>query len=921
MTELTLFALLGLAVGSLYAGLGMGIVVTFRTTGVVNIAQVGLGMWGAFTADELASTGRLVLPWVGPASVVEFAGPWSVWGAVVAGVISAAVLGAIAHLLIFRPLRSAPQLAKIVATVGLLLTLQALIGLQFGTGARRPEALLPAGLWSVQGLDVPADRFVLASLTLAIAATLVMVQRWTLVGLALRATAEDETSVALAGWSPNALAALGWGIGGAVSAVLAILAAPSLGLSPTTFPALLVPGLACALVGRLSSIGVAAVAGLTLGALQSIVVFLTSQPSWPDWARTGLGDAFPFLVVVLVLMVMGRSLPERGAIVTDRLPPAPRGPLSWPMVTLAITGAGALLLLTSGTMRFGVITSMIFVLFTLSIVVVTGLVGQVSLAQAAVAGVAAFTMARVTPDMPFPLNLVVGVLVGTAVGTVIGVPALRIRHGQLAVVTLAAAVAVDAFVFRNSALNAVGQGALPAPQLWGMDFSVRRGGDLARWPFGLLVLTVVIVACIGVAVLSRGALGRRFLAVRGDERAAAASGIGVARTKLSAFALSSALASFGGVFMAYSYGQVSAEPFGVMVGITFILFAYIGGITSVTGAVIAASFAPGGLAFLLLDGVVDLGEWFSFISGVALLVVIVAYPQGNAGAMAKASARLNKRRGIGPVSVGPPPAAHGDADDVVSGPGELLLSVDNLTVRYGGVLAVDSVSFQIRSGEILGLIGANGAGKSSVVDALTGFTRSTGTIRLRDRDISGQGPRDRYRAGLARTWQSTALFLDLSVRENIGAATVKPSRRTRTDAVQFVRDSVDRALVESGSWPLQHHMPEELSTGQQRIVGLGRALASRPSALLADEPAAGLEPTERTALSESLRSIAARGIGIVLIEHDLELVMRTCDRVIVMDLGRVIAEGSPEEVRSDPAVIAAYLGAPTTEALFEGAAR
>ncbi|MFC5676933.1 ABC transporter permease subunit [Aeromicrobium endophyticum] len=920
MTELALFALLGLAVGSLYAGLGMGIVVTFRTTGVVNIAQVGLGMWGAFAADELASTGRLVLPWVGPASAVGLGGPWPGWAALAAGVVSAAVLGAAAHLLIFRPLRSAPQLARIVATVGLLLTLQALIGLQFGTGTRRPESLLPDGVWSVQGLDVPADRFVLAGLTLAIAAVLVIAQRRTLVGLALRATAEDETSVALAGWSPNLLAALGWAIAGAVSATLASLAAPSLGLSPTTFPALLVPGLACALVGRLSSIGVAAVAGLVLGSVQSVVVYLTSQPSWPDWARTGLGDAFPLVVVVLVLMLMGRSLPERGAIVTDRLPPAPRGPLSWPLAASAVTGALALLVLTSGTVRFAVITSMIFVLFTLSVVVVTGLVGQVSLAQAAVAGVAAFTVARVTPDVPFPLNLVVGVIVGTVIGTAIGVPALRIRHGQLAVVTLAAAVAVDAFVFRNSALNAVGQGALPAPRLWGADFSVRRGDDLARWPFGLLVLTIVVAACVGVAVMSRGSLGRRFLAVRGDERAAAAAGIDVARTKLLAFAISSALASLGGVLVAYSYGQVSAEPFGVMVGVTFLLFAYIGGVTSVTGALVAAAFAPGGLAFLLLDGVVDLGEWFPFVSGLALLVVIVAYPQGNAGALAKVSARLAALRGIGPVEVGPASAGTGDVHGAERVAGEPLLDVDGLTVRYGGVLAVDSVSFRLRSGEVLGLIGANGAGKSSVVDALTGFARSTGGIRLHDREISGHGPRDRYRSGLARTWQSTALFLDLSVRENIDAATVTSSRRARTESAPSSSDPGDQALIDSGSWPLQHHMPDELSTGQQRIVGLARALAGRPSVLLADEPAAGLEPAERIALADRLRSIAARGAGIVLIEHDLELVMRTCDRVIVMDRGQVIAEGSPEAVRSDPAVIAAYLGATPETAVLGGGA-
>ena len=160
---------------------------------------------------------------------------------------------------------------------------------------------------------------------------------------------------------------------------------------------------------------------------------------------------------------------------TDRLPPVPRGPMPWTLVALTAGAGVALMILTTGVYRFGLITSLIFVFFALSIVVVTGLVGQVSLAQAAVAGVAAFAMARFTPDMPFPVNLVLGVVVATVLGTVIGVPALRIRHGQLAVVTLAGAVAVDAFVFRNTVLNPPGEAILPAPQLWGDRLLRPRG--------------------------------------------------------------------------------------------------------------------------------------------------------------------------------------------------------------------------------------------------------------------------------------------------------------------------------------------------------------------------------------------------------------------------------------------------------------
>ncbi|MGO4258851.1 ABC transporter permease subunit [Marmoricola sp. RAF53] len=916
MDSYVLLAVLGLATGAVYAGLGMGVVTTFRATGVMNVGQVGLGMWGAFVADELHTSGALVMPWVGIPSHIALGSGWPVWPAAAVGVLSAAALGIAVQVLVFRPLRRAPQLAKIVATVGLLLTVQALIVHAFGNDARQPDPMLTTASWDVFG-GLPVDRLVLAGLVIGVALLLAALQRWTLLGVAVRANAEDETSVALAGWSPNGLAATGWGVGAAVSALLIILAAPTVGLSPNTFPALLVPGLACALVGRLSSLTATAVAALALGAFQADMILLASKTWWPGWARTGLGDALPFLVVVVALLLTGRKLPERGSTVTDRLPPAPRNPLRWSVVAATVAAGAVLLVATSGTYRFGAISTLVFAFFMLSLVVVTGLVGQVSLAQAAVGGASAFVMVKATHDLAFPLNIVVGVAAATIAGLLIGVPALRIRHGQLAVVTLAAAVAVGAFVFNNPVLNPPGQGGLPAPHLFGVDFAVRSGANIARLPFALLVLALLALACLFVARLTRGRWGRRFLAVRDDERAAAAAGVNVSRTKLAAFALSSGLAGLGGALLAYSQGQASADSFTVLIGLSFVVYAYLGGITSVSGALVAAALAPAGLLYVILDNIVDLSTWYALISSVGLVVAILQNPEGAVGSLARLRERLRGRRHHSRAEnprATPPASLSGPGGLVATTRipvGRVLLDVRGVSVQYGGVTAVSDVSFQVRSGEVVGLIGANGAGKSSLIDAITGFTPHSGEVLLGDQPLAKLDPAARYRAGLARTWQTPSLFVDLTVGDNVAVAAggARPGDMLRDVLGRPERaDAVQRALAAAGAEPLANQVPTQLSTGQQRTAALARALANSPTVLLADEPAAGLDPEERLQLTTRLHRLANDGMGVLLVEHDLDLVLRTCDRLVVLDLGHVIADGNPDQVRTNPAVRDAYLG-------------
>ncbi len=242
-----------------------------------------------------------------------------------------------------------------------------------------------------------------------------------------------------------------------------------------------------------------------------------------------------------------------------------------------------------------------------------------------------------------------------------------------------------------------------------------------------------------------------------------------------------------------------------------------------------------------------------------------------------------------------------------------LLSVSGLSVEYGNVRAVDHVDLDVNEGQLVGLIGPNGAGKTSLIDAITGFAQSSGTVHLAGADISGMAPHERCRRGLARTWQSLELFDGLTVRENLTVAAqrqsltgflgdlVRPGRR-RTDS------DVDHAVETAGISGLVDRLPSEISHGQRKLVSVARALASRPRVVCMDEPAAGLDSDESLALGRRLRELVTDGTAVLLVDHDMDLVLEICDEIVVVDFGRVIARGTPDEVRTDQSVIDAYLG-------------
>ncbi len=953
MQQYLLFAIIGLGFGCVYAAQALGVVITFRGTGIINFATGAMAMWGAYVYDELHKTGDLVLPLaVVPhrVGIGEGAGSVPFVATLALAVASCSLIGLLVHVLVFQPLRSAPVLARVVASVGVLLAIQALIVMQFGNTPRPVEPILPNESISLAGISFSRDRLWLTGVVVLVAAAVWAWFRFTRIGLAVRAGAENERAISLARYSPQLLSGATWILSSTIVGAILILASPMVILNPLTYVLAIVPALAAALIGRLSSIGITVIAALALGVLQSIVVFQTTKSWWPDWAVTGLSDAVPFIVIVVALFFVGDALPSRGAMESDSLPEVNRAKIRALAVLPIVLAAGAAIMFTSGTYRFAIITSMIATVILLSLVVLTGLVGQISLAQAGIAGTAGFALSKLggSVGIPFPFSTLLAALVATLFGVLVGIPALRIRGVQLAVVTMAGAVALEKFIFRNPSLTDAAGNPIVDPMLFGLDLGVREGRNIARVEFGILVLMLVTICAVLVGNLIRSATGRRFLAVRSNERASASVGISIANTKLLAFGVASFLAGIGGAFMGYSRSQLSAESFTVLVGLSFLAFAYLGGITSVRGAIIGGAFAPLGIIFVVLDRTFDLGSAYQLFAGIGLVLTAVFNPNGIAGTSREylekfrsdrraQNAETENGEDVDRACIREP--THGDnllistnpsiSDDCdnntnvdcptrssrskIADEAPTVLAVDQITVEFRNLCVLNGVSLRIGEGQIVGLIGPNGAGKTTLVDALTGFVRSKGRIEFCGRELIKQRPHQRARLGVSRTWQSLELFGDLSVRENVQVAIDRASIRSIcADALMPGRSTnssnANAALTVVGLSNQSEASPGDLPLGSQKLVGLARALASSPRLLLADEPAAGLDTAESQVLGKHLMDIAAGGVSILLIDHDMGLVLEVCDYIYVLDFGQIIAEGSPAQIRSNEAVINAYLG-------------
>jgi ABC-type branched-subunit amino acid transport system ATPase component/ABC-type branched-subunit amino acid transport system permease subunit len=912
----------GLSIGLL----ALGIVLIYRSNRVINFA---VGALGAFSAALLALL------------VIKY--HWSYWPAAIAAVLAGGAFAASVEVTVITRLFRAPRVIVLVATIGIaelaFAAQTALPHLDASIDSTYPSAI--SGTWHIAGIEVRGSEVatLIAVPIITVALTLFLTR--TDLGKAVRAAAANPDRARLSAINPKLLSTIVWTIGGLLSAVSIILLAGTsgsvIGLA-TIGPNTLSRVLAAALIARMVSFPRALLAGIAIGIVDAVIKY--NAPT-----QTGTVDALLFIVVLITTWLISRSadqnddasfsfaprtkpIPERlRAIWWVRTLPRLIGVISL-VVAIAIP-----LVITAPSRHFLYGRVILYALIALSLVVLTGWSGQVSLGQAAFAGLGAFGFAALVngnplglgygahrvvidlPNVPPALAVVIMTVVCALVAVVIGAGALRVRGLLLAVVTFVFAVAAEQFFWQRPFLSGGSDSVfVQRPLIGSIDLASQRA-------YYYLTLIALAIAMVLVARLRQSGVGRAMIGVRDNADAAAAYTVPPARTKLQAFALAGGIAGLGGALLGGLLSTITvSEVFTVSDSLQIVSIAVIGGVGSVAGPVLGALWVIGLPAFWPSSTLVPL-----LTSSVGLLVLLMYFPGGlvQIGYSMRDAllAWLDRRLPAfeTPVKPSAVPRSRVATPPSLSVDGAAVLRADDVTVRFGGRIAVDNATVQVAPHEVVGLIGTNGAGKTTLMNAIGGFVPMAGRVELLGGDVSKRPPQARARHGLGRTFQSARLFGDLTVRETLQVALERRHRTGFTATALFLpkgfrieraqRADADEIVSFLGLGPYADRFCAELSTGTRRIVELGALLALDAQVLCLDEPTAGVAQRETEAFGPLLLRIRDElDASLLIIEHDMPLIMSISDRVYCLEAGRVIAEGTPQAVREDPDVIASYLG-------------
>lgn len=929
-TNQTLFN--GVVAGLTTALVALGIVLIFRATQVINFA-----------------VGNMGLPAAGLFALMTINYNLGFWPSLVISLLVGAIFAAAVELIVVRRLFRAPRVILLVATIGVAQLAQAIIraypDLESGRNSRYPVAV--DSVWNdVRGVRVTGPELT----TLVVVPLLALALGWfltrTTFGRTVTASADNPDLARLSGISPKRVSTFVWVIGGLLSSVSIMLLSGMAG-TPTGLedlgPSTLNRALAAAVIAGMVSFPRAVTAGVGLGIAEALIRF-----NFQDQA--GLIDFVLFLAVVIAVFFQTRSQSTEVSSFSfaPRVRPVPQRVLQiwWVRHLGLIVGAVALavavvipLLITEASRQLTYTTIIVFAIAATSVVVVTGWSGQLSLGQMAFAGVGALFAAALHRGLeldigfgstrlisvqfvgiPWVVAIVSGALFSAAVAALIGVGALRVRGLLLAVSTFAFAIAAQQYLYRRPIFSDDRSGSVPFERgtLFGLDLTDNR----TYYWFCLAILVVVIVV---VARLRRTGVGRTTIAVRDNPDTASAYTVANARTKLTAFALAGGIAGLAGGLLAGSIQNVPLTERFFQVGdsLQLVAMAVIGGLGSVIGPLLGAMWVIGLPAVFPGNNTVPL-----LSSSMGLLVLLLYFPGGlvQIGYSARdALVRWLEAR----LPEEPAKRSAATAASLTRGPTRTALSgaqadapalaTNAVQVRFGGITAVDGVDLVVNPGEVVGLIGTNGAGKSTLVNAIGGYVPATGRVDLHGVDLSGRNAAHRAMAGLGRTFQAAGLFPELTVRETVMVALEARGRTGLVSSALALPASLKRERVRAseadeliGFLGLGRYADSyiaDLSTGTRRIVELAGLLALDARLLCLDEPTAGVAQRETEAFGPLLLEIRRElDAAMVVIEHDMPLIMSISDRVYCLELGKVIASGTPDEVRNDPQVVASYLG-------------
>ncbi|MEJ7928748.1 branched-chain amino acid ABC transporter ATP-binding protein/permease [Ramlibacter sp. AN1015] len=553
----------------------------------------------------------------------------------------------------------------------------------------------------------------------------------------------------------------------------------------------------------------------------------------------------------------------------------------------------------------------LYSLVTLGLVLLTGIGGLTSFGQAAFVGIGAYTTAWLTLNTGLSpwLTVWVGLAITAASALVLGWITLRMSGHYLPLATIAWGLALYYLLGNMDALGKY-DGLLGVPALTLGEWDISRGK-----PFFVFLWLLVLLAAFALLNLLDSRTGRAIRALRTGSQMAESMGVSTLRYKIGIFLIAALLACISGWLFAHFQRTVNPSPFGLKMGIEYLFMAVLGGAGYIWGAITGAlltKLMEDQLQVLLPRLLGTSGSFEIIVFGVMLVLVLKYLPDGLWSLVerwrpARAAAKgKDLHEAAAPLGARERPV-----------PGEVVLQVDQVRKTFGGLVAVNDVSFALRAGEIMGLIGPNGAGKSTTFNLITGvLALSGGAVRFRGETISGLRSRQIAQRGISRSFQHVKMIPDMTVLENVALGAHLRGRAGAVSAMlRLDRREEHRLLAEAarqlrrvGMGEQMHELAGNLAMGPQRLLEIARALCGDPALLLLDEPAAGLRHKEKQALAAVLRQLRGEGMSILLVEHDMDLVMQVCDRMVVMEFGTRLMEGTPEDVQQSPAVRAAYLG-------------
>jgi ABC-type branched-subunit amino acid transport system ATPase component/branched-subunit amino acid ABC-type transport system permease component len=901
------FIIAGLTMGSIFSLAAVGLVLSYKTSGIFNFAHGALASVSAFLFFTLHV--QHGLPWPVAAALCVFG----------AGPVLGLLLEALARRLAARTLP-----IRVVGTVGLLLLIQGGLSVVYDPGvARSVPQFLPTGAFTVLGTRIEFYRAIIFGAVLIAVIALTLFLRSARLGTAMRAVVDDPDLLDISGTSPVRVRRVAWLIGSCTVSASGVLLAPLLPLDITTFTLLVVTAFGAAAVGTFTNLPLTYVGGLAIGIGEALLQKYFQNSSG---LAGGLSSALPFLVLFILLLAAPRLRSPSAIRVPQRLTDGWRAP-----VRVRVGGLASVLIVLVLVPRFAGFhigdwtVFLTFVILFLSLGLLVRMSGQVSLAHVSFMAIGAVTVAHLTTGQHWPwLPAVLGSLVVAApIGALLAIPAIRFPGLYLALATLGFGILLQyMFYGQGYMFGTLNAGlTIKRPHLGGLSLDSDSG-------FYYVVLACAVGVAALVVLVDRSRLGRLLRALSDSPAGLAASGASINVSRVLVFSLSAALAAFAGALQASSAGFIAADSFQPITSLQLFVLVVIAvgdlpwyALTAAAGQILIPSYISVGSA--------------TFVNVLTMLFGVGAIQYAVSSKPPAVPARIRAMidtAGLGrqsPAAPGPQPApiaTDADAADAAEIAGiaktaelkDSRLDIQDITVRYGGLVAADSVTLSASAGRITGLIGPNGAGKTTVFNACAGTVRPRkGTVVLDGRGIDRLGVPARARRGLGRTFQRVELFDSLTVAQNVALgceghyAGWNPLGHVLASRPQqsLVRQQTDYALTLCGLDDLRERNVGSLSTGQRRLVELARVLAGPFRLLLLDEPSSGLDLAETERFGDVLSAVVReRGLGVLLVEHDMALVNRLCDYVYVLDFGKQIFSGTVAEVGASPVVRSAYLG-------------